>query len=189
MEDLQILHLLRTDPDRGMNELVKQYSGLVCSVIRGKFSGFNCVSTDVEDCASDTFSDFYLSLPGFNPEAGQIKGYLAAAARNHALNFLKKNRNVQVTYDSETEDSEAPQILMKSEVSVADEAAERDLKKRLLDAVKALGEPDRSIIIGKYYLGRKSKELAKRFGMTPANIDNRAHRAVERLKAALTAEG
>ncbi|MCQ2428605.1 MAG: hypothetical protein MJ137_09475, partial [Clostridia bacterium] len=78
MEDKELLGLLKTQPNKGMDELVKKYSGLVCSVIRGRLEGFKYISSDIEDCAADTFSDFWLGFHGFDPDRAALKTGLTA---------------------------------------------------------------------------------------------------------------
>ena len=59
----------------------------------------------------------------------------------------------------------------------------------MLDAVKALGEPDTTIIIQKYYYNRSSDEIAEMVEMKPAAVRKRVSRAVNKLRDMLTAIG
>ena len=72
MKDNQLLRLLRSDPNAGMAQLIDLYAGLVYSVIRGRLAGSVCVSSDIEDAASDVFSEFYLGLSRFDPGVSSI---------------------------------------------------------------------------------------------------------------------
>ena len=65
---------------------------------------------------------------------------------------------------------------------VESDLMERELRKEVLDAIKNLGEPDASILIGKYYFGISSKELARALRLSAGNVDTRAHRALQKLK-------
>ncbi|MBO7359556.1 MAG: sigma-70 family RNA polymerase sigma factor [Clostridia bacterium] len=190
MEDSLLLELLKKDPNRGMDELVKSYSGLVSSVIRGRFEGFRYLSTDIEDCAADTFSDFWLGLSGYDPSLASVKTYLVAIARNNAAGYLRKNswRRLQVD-PAPSEDGSAPDGLdpVLNLPDPEDETELYDAKKRrekLLCEIEAMGEPDSSIIFRKFFLGESSKAISEAVGMTAANVDTRAHRAVARLKKA-----
>ena len=186
MEDAQLYELLSSRPDEGMRQLMRQYTGLVCSVIRARFEGFRTLSTDVEDCAADTFSNFWLGFTNFNPEKAAIRTYLAAIARNCAADYLQRRRLLQLQTDPADEEENDP--LFNLPDGGEEEEAERELRGKVLAAVEGLGEPDRSLVFRKYYLGKKSKELAAEFGMTAANVDNRVSRAVKRLKELLRSE-
>ena len=68
-----------------------------------------------------------------------------------------------------------------------DELAEKaETCRALLDAVKALGEPDSSIIMQKYYYGRNSADIADKVGMKPEAVRKRLSRAMDKLKKILT---
>jgi len=181
MEDTELLELLHSDPDKGMDALVKKYSGLVCSVIRGRFEGFKYLSSDIEDCAADSFSDFWLGLKGFDPERSSIKTYLTAIARNNACDLLKKNGWRQNSVDVTGEDDD-PVLEIPDSCDEAELIDEKKRREKLFREIEALGEPDSSIMFRKYYLGESSKSIAEATGMTAANVDNRAHRAVLKLK-------
>ena len=55
----------------------------------------------------------------------------------------------------------------------------------VLEAVEELGEPDREIMLRKFYLGEPSAQIAARLGMTAGGVDTRTHRAVEKLRKKL----
>ena len=73
-------------------------------------------------------------------------------------------------------------------LSLEERFAEEDLRERVLSAVKALPEPEREILLRKYYLGQSSKEIAEKLGLKPGTVDVKAHRAVRILKARLGEE-
>ena len=183
MEDARLYELLSSCPDEGMRQLMRQYTGLVCAVIRARFAGFRTLSTDVEDCAADTFSNFWLGFANYSPEKAALRSYLAAIARNCAADYLRSHRLLQLQDDPTDEDGNDP--LFNLPDGSAEEAEEQELRQKVLAAVQSLGEPDRSLVFRKYYLGKKSKELAAEFGMTAANVDNRVSRAVKRLRELL----
>ena len=84
MTDHKLLQLLRTDRNKGMTLLIREYSGLVLGVVRGILADI-CDSSEIEDCVTDVFLKFQAGLDNFRPEAS-IKTYLGIIARNTALN-------------------------------------------------------------------------------------------------------
>ncbi len=75
-----------------------------------------------------------------------------------------------------------------SELDVEQEHDAAELRKVLLDKIKALGEPDASIVMMKYYYELKSDEIAKTVRMSPAAVRMRLSRAMKRLKKLLSNE-
>ena len=73
MEDHKLLQLLRKNPCAGIEQLMNQYTALVYAVIKGKLSESYYVSSDVEDCVADVFSEFYTELAKYDPKVSSIK--------------------------------------------------------------------------------------------------------------------
>ena len=177
MEDTKLLlRLLHKDPSAGMEQLMNQYAGLVYAVVKGKLAGSFCVSSDIEDCVADVFSEFYADLPKYDPKISSIKSYLCVLARNNAIDILRK-REKQHGDVSLDDDERFIQIADDENATNEDE-----LRREVLSAVKSLGHPDSAIIIRKYYLGESSKEIAESLNMTVSGVDTRTHRALNKLR-------
>ena len=187
-DDAALLELLMSDPEKGMNEIIRRYSGLVASVISQRLSCCGCVSTDIEDCAADTFSDFYIFRERYDPSRCGLPSWLASIARHKAADFADKNRGKGVNAGLDDPDAtlgsvpDGASVLFPAGSEPADGFDETELRERLLREVKALGEPDSSILFRKYYLGQTSAKIAKDLGMKPTNVDTRASRAVAKLR-------
>lgn len=173
MNDSELLELLRSDENAGMDALIKRYSGLVFSVVRSIMAG-KCDSSEVEDCVTDVFLRFRNGLPTFVPKAS-VKNYLAVIARNAALNCV---RNKCPTYSVDDFALELP-----DGGDLEEEVCRKLLLRSVLDEIKRMGSPDSDILMRKYYFLQPSKEIARSLGMSVQAVDTRAHRAVERLKA------
>lgn len=173
MKDGELLQLLRRDPYSGMQTMTGLYGGLLVTVVRARLPVSAFGSGEVEDVVADTLSAFYLSLDRYRSQECSIRSYLCVMAKNRAADVLRRSRIVPLPLDSaEIEDS----------LDVADGAEESELRARLLDEIKRLGEPDSAILIRKYYLGQSSKDVAADLGMTVSNVDTRTHRAIRKLK-------
>lgn len=180
MEDWELLDALRRTPELGMKALMEQYAGLVYAAARSRLPENVFCAADVEGCAADTFSEFYLDMDKYNPQKGSIRAWLCVIARHNALDLARRRyREGQVLPLNEAlVDTSAGGVL---ESGLED----RELRRVVLEAVKDLGEPDREIILRKFYLGEASKEIAARLGLTAANVDTRTRRAVEKLRKKL----
>jgi len=178
VEDKKLLRLLQRDPDKGMGQLMNQYMGLVCAVVRGRLTGSSCVSTDIEDCVADTFSEFYMGLSDFDPTRACIKSYLCVLARHNAVDLLRRREKQAGELSLDDEDV----FLHISEEEALDEGADAELRGAVLQALRSMGEPDASILFRKFYLGETSKEIAAALGLSVSNVDTRTHRALHKLK-------
>ena len=177
MTDEKLLKLLKKDPERGIKTLVDKYGALILGVVRGRLAGAGFSEPDAEACAADTVSEFWLGLDKFDPAKGGLRGWLCAMASHNALDLVRKRaREVgSVPIDEAAE-------LIPDDFSLEGEFESREAREELIEAINALGEPDREIIVRKYYLARSSKEIAEKLGMTVSNVDTRSHRAVKKLR-------
>lgn len=178
MKDEKLLEKLKSDPDHGMKALIDRYSGIVYSVVRARLYRGAFSEADIEDCVADTFSEFYLGLDGYDPARCGIKAWLCTIARNNAFDMLRKKRREAFTFPIDADD--APDVA--DSFSLEGDFIDMEERRAVAEAVLALGDPDREILMRKYYLGQSSKEIAERLKMTVSNVDTRAHRAVGRLK-------
>lgn len=173
MTDAELLGLLRNDPEKGLKHLTKQYGGLVYAVIRRRLGNGVFGVADIESCAADTISEFYLDLDKFDLSKGSVKAWLCVIASHNAAD-LRREAPLPLN-----EDINAAEVMLESNLE------ESEMRKAVLASVKSLKEPDREILLRKYYLGESSKEIAARLGMSVSNIDTRASRAVEELRRIL----
>ena len=68
-------------------------------------------------------------------------------------------------------------ILQASSVAVSSLTREE-----LIDAILSLGDPDATILIGKYFFGMKGKEIGAMLHMKENTVVSRATRALKRLR-------
>ncbi len=182
MDDRTLLSKLKSDPSDGIRALVAEYSALVFFILRGRLSSV-CSEGDLEELASDVFTDFYSALDRFDESRGTVKAYLCRIASNTASERYadEMKRRGGISLDAEDTDKDA----YRDAFSVEDEIIGEEQRRELVCAINALGEPDREIIVRKFYLGEPSKSVAKSLGMTVSAVDTRTHRALARLREML----
>ena len=162
--------LLRRDPERALDQMLRAYSGLVyhaAAAVLGRSS-----HEEIEECVSDAFLIIYKSRDRLDFSQGSVKAYLCATARNLAINRLKKHASAkEISLDDQT------LALQETETE-----AIRNLEtEELIGAVLSLGEPDSKIILYRYFFDLSSKEIAQLLGIKQNTIDQRLRRALGKL--------
>ena len=172
MEDKKLLKLLYKDPSAGMEQLMNKYTALVYAVVKGKLSESYYVSSDIEDCVADVFSEFYTELIRYDPKVSSIKSYLCILARNHAVDIVRKRARQQGDISL---DDEKSLFQISDEMIFEADFSEDELRRQVFSWVKSLGEPDSSIIIRKYcspstaILPPSCKKYRKKHPGSPSN--------------------
>ncbi len=171
MQDDELIKLLKKKPEKGMKQLTQQYAGLLYAVVKGKLGERGAYI--IEDCIADVFSDFYINLEQYDKNRCSLRTWLCVAAKNKAIDILRKSKSETVFLDeAEVSDENTPE----------GDFEEKETRLALIGKINEMGEPDRSIMIRKYYIGQSSKEIAGILNLSVSSVDTRAHRAIKRLR-------
>lgn len=179
MTDEQMLLLLKSDPERGLRELMREHTGLVCGIVRNRVGGV-CGERDIEECVSDIFTAFYCSLARVDTGRGSVRGWLCAIAKNKASDLYRR-----VVRTGASLDDEGLNELPFDGITPEQSAIDAESRRELVDAIASLPDIDREIIVRKFYYREPSKNIARRLGITVSAVDTRTHRALKKLRDVL----
>ncbi len=181
VKDFDLLKELNTNPNRAMEYLIEQYTGLVYSIINSKISSVG-TAEDVKECVSDVFMEFYRQAKQIDPAKGSVKGYLAVIAKHKGIDLYRRlagtairNVNMDETYER----------FIDNKLNPEQEVIRKEQRNFLLQAIETLGEPDREIFIRKYYLGQKTKEIAEALYLRDNTVDKKISRGLKKLRILL----
>lgn len=177
LNDEKIITAIKKRNEATINEIITKYSKLLWSVAEAVLSHIGSVQ-DVEECVADTFIYLWEHPEKFDHQRGKLKTWLSIVARTQAVNRYREitKRNTLPLEDADFVD----------QLDVADSVLEVETRQALLAAVNALGEPDREILIRRYYYDQKPKEIALALDMSVKQIDNRLYQTKRRLREMLT---
>ena len=137
---------------------------------------------DAEEAAADAFVYLWEHPEKFDPRRGSLKTWLSVVARSRALDRSREILRCRAVSLEEIELADplgVPEALLAGERRAA-----------LNAAVDALAEPDREILLRRYYFGQKPREIAAALGLDKKQVDNRLYQTKRRLRASVTgAEG
>ena len=171
------IRLLQSDPDRGIRMLLEEHGGLIYFAVRGVLTGYP--DDDVEECVTDVLMYVYRNRERLRFGETGWKSYLVKTARHVALDKARRAERLP----EPVEDPVWEQTGM--ERSAEEEALSRVERQELIAGIRALGEPDSTILLSKYYLGMKCAEIAELLGMKENTVAQRAGRALKRLAAGM----
>lgn len=175
LNDKELLELLKTDPQKGLAELVQYYGRYILKIAHSKL-GDVCTHEDIEEAVSDILMLFYKSAEKSGFEIKSVKAYISVISARHCVNVFEKmsRRQAHVSFEDISD-------------TVADTESDPEAL-RLAEAVKALGEPDSEIFIRKYFLGQKSAEIGQQMNMKANTVDKRISRGLVKLRKMLEDE-
>ena len=173
MNDKRIAALMRSSPERGLEEVVMQYSAYVLKICRIKLSGI-CSDEDIEEAVSDIFFKFYNCCKRSADGLKTARGLLSVIAARHCNDMLRKKYRSADTVSLEELDTQ-----------IADDKGFGEGDYDLACALHKLGSTDEEIFLRKYFYGQKSSEIAADLGMKTNTVDKRISRGLDRLRSIL----
>lgn len=138
---------MQFSPEQAHKELFESYYNYVYTIVFNRLRS-SARREDIEECVCDVFVDVYIYYDTNRKISGDISGFIGTIARRKAAELYKKSF---LRADTVSIDDEAAQQLS-SEQNIEIEAEEQERHKLILDKIEALGEPDATIIVQKYYL-------------------------------------
>jgi len=180
LSDEKLIQLLREEPERGCEVLLRQYTPLVLSIVRRRLSGC-CTAEDMEEITADILFKCWQQREKLNTAEGSIRAYLATLTVRRCIDHYRSIANKPASEPVE----EIAEHLPDSAQTPEEHCVTTEQKQRLMDAVKALGEPDTEIILRKYYQNETAAEIAQALNMNTGAVEMRLTRARKKLKEML----
>ncbi len=177
MNDEKMITAIKKRSEAAINEVITKYSKLLWSVAGTVLNNIGSTQ-DVEECVADAFIYLWEHPEKYNPQRGKLKTWLSIVARTQAVNRCREiaKRNIVPLEDTDFID----------QLGIVDTFLEAETRRVLLAAVNALGEPDREILIRRYYYEQKPREIALALDMSVKQVDNRLYQTKLKLREALS---
>ena len=133
-------------------QIYLQYHDKVCAYMRGKIQD----PYDVEDLVSAVFMKIVQKLDSYDPAKASVSTWVYTITRNTVTDHFR-TRSTMVALE-ETMADEQPAELIDDALDI------------LADALLALKERARDLIVLHYYTGHTLKEMAEMMGMSYINV-------------------
>ncbi len=147
---------------------------------RGRFSD----PRDAEEVVAETLVKAWRHHTSYEPGAGSERTWLFAIARNAAADHYRRSRRHLRLVAGGTPDVPAVHP------HVVDDPAEQIAEASLVaDALAALPEHHRSVLVETYYQGLTANEVARRHDLPAGTVKSRLYYGLRALRAALEEQG
>ncbi len=178
MTDPELHQLVKEHQEDGFRALFEQYYAYVYKIVWGRIRTYG-TAEDAEDLVSEIFLQVFLHFDEIREQS--LRAYIGTVAKHRAIDHARRAGTAAplVPADDVTEQIPSGEDIAKS----VEDSLENE---RLLSAIRSLGEPDSTILIGRYFYDLKSNEIAKRLRMTPGAVRVRLNRSLKKLKTLLT---
>ena len=173
MNDEKITKAIRNRSEDAINDVITKYSKLMWSIAAAVLKNSGSIQ-DIEECVADTFIYLWENPDKYDQQRGKLKTWLSIVARTQAIN---RYREITKQSTIALEDT-----IFVDQMGIVDGILEEDVRCALLSAINALGEPDREILIRRYYYDQKPKEIARALNLSVKQVDNHLYRVKLQLR-------
>ncbi len=177
MNEKRLVTALVKGSTNALGKIIGAYSGYVCAVMRN-LSGGTLSEEDLDELSADVFYRLWEHRGNIDPETG-LRPYLAAMARNAAINRLKQSR----------EHSDISEADIAADIIVEEKAELNAMMSCLGEGMETLSEDEREIFFRFYFYGEKCTVIAKNMSMPENTAYTKLRRAREKLKNFLKERG
>ena len=170
MTEEELHHKLSHRQQQALQEAMDRYGSYVKTVIYNVLRNQG-TREDLEELSSDVFYSLWEHAGTIS--RGKVKAWLGAVARNRAKSFL---RSLHQTLPMDEDVLELP------DASPENQTLEKDLRRRLLDAVRSMPPVDKEIFLRFYYEYQTMEQIAASMDIPVGTIKSRLSRGRRRLK-------
>ena len=178
MKQPEIIELLLTHDERGMEALLLHYGPLMRYIIAPILPD----PQDREECLSEVSMRVWSRIAQFDPARGSWTVWLTAITRNTARNSQRSAQHHSSVH-SIPEGTPAP------DASPEEASLQAERSAALHDALARLGQNDRALFYRKYYYLQSTAQIASELGMTVRAVEGRLYRLKKQLRRMLGGEG
>ncbi len=173
MNDVQMIAGIKKGDEAIINYAINKYSKLLwsisCTILKNVGS-----SEDIEECVADVFIYLWRKPEKFEAQRGKLKSYLSIVARSRATDkYRQLSKQNVISLDEK---------LIMETLKLTDDMLSTETKSTLLSAIKSLEEPEREIIVRRYYYEQKPKEIAFSLDIPIKQVENHLYRTKQRLR-------
>lgn len=171
--DVRSYHRFNYDDEVELTKIVELYGDNLVLFI----NSYVKIITIAEDLMEDTFMELIIHKHAFRGDSS-LKTYLFKIARNKALNYLKKNKNIYEIPDN-----------LEDEKQLEDQILKNETNKFINKALKQIKEDYATVIYLIYFENLSYDEVGKIMRKSNKQVKNLAYRARNSLKEVLREAG
>ena len=177
MQDDVIIQKIIDGDEESFCYMIDQYSKLLWVIVGGILNNIG-TAQDIEECISDVFITVWQKPKNFKRQKGTLKNFLAVIAKSKALDryrILSKKKIIEID-----------EVIRASDDDLLDYVIDKDMYAALYDAINLLTEPNKEIIIRRYFFEEKPAHIAEKTCIPVKEVENRLYQSKLKLKTILT---
>jgi RNA polymerase sigma-70 factor (ECF subfamily) len=162
-----------------MDLVINQYSKLMWHIVSMTLNNI-AAPEDIEECVADVFVYLWQNHDKFDEQRGSLKSWLSVIAKSNAVDRFRRL--------SKSKETELNEQVMKDAADVLDDIITLETNHQLISAINTLAEPDREIIVRRFYYQQKPKQIGVALNLPVKQVENRIYRSKLKLRETINNE-
>ena len=179
MNDEKLAGILYSGDREAFSSIMEAYNKLLWVIVGGVLNGVG-TSEDIEECISDVYVSLWRNPKAYNPSKGSLKTFIAVAAKRKALDRYRQLTRVKIV--------ELDDAIHSTDDDLLEYIIQRELYNELYEAIRSLKEPDKEILIRRYFFDEKPSGIADKTSLPVKEVNNRLYQSKRKLREALQAK-
>lgn len=180
MTDEEIAKRLRQKDMDIFDYIMEHYNKLLWVVVGNILEKVGS-SEDIEDCISDVYIKLLENPKIYDHKKGSLKSFLVKIGKNLAIDRYRKLTRCNVMEFYEFSGAKDDEDLLQSIFT-------KENRENILEALDNLKEPDKEIIIRRYFYNEKVKVISEKMSLPSKKIENKLYQGKLKLKKVLIRE-
>jgi len=180
LDDSELIQKLLEGNQDAFSYMIDAYSKLLWVVVGGILGNVG-TTQDIEECISDVYVQIWKNPNAFNQQKGSLKTFLAVVAKGKALDTYRKLTKSKII--------ELDEAIQSTDDDLLDYIADKEMVQELYTAIESLTEPNKEIVIRRYFFEEKPASIAKSTSLPVKEVENRLYQSKLKLRKKLTGIG
>ena len=180
LNDNELIQELLAGNQDAFSYMIDTYSKLLWVVVGG-ILGNAGTTQDIEECISDVYVQIWKNPNAFNQQKGSLKTFLAVIAKGKALDAYRKLTKSKII--------ELDEAIRSTDDDLLDHIADKEMVQDLYTAIESLTEPNKEIVIRRYFFEEKPANIAKSISLPVKEVENRLYQSKLKLRKKLERNG
>lgn len=173
MQEDELLKKIDSNDPKAFEIVMNTYNRLLW-VIVGGILGHVGTQEDIEECISDVYITLWEKPKAYNPEKGTLKTFLVIIAKNKALDKYRRISKVKF--------AQLNDAIRSSDDDLMGYIVNKEMCQQLYDAIQILKEPDKEIMVRRYFFEEKPSYIADKISLPVKEVENRLYQSKVKLK-------
>lgn len=171
MKEAEIIAGLKDGDNQAMEALMQQYGPFLRYILTPILPN----TGEREECFSEVITRIWQKQAQYDPTKGSWKAWMAAIARNAALNWNRNRKQTESLSEEIPTDTMAPEDIL----------LRKERQKALEQALLQVSRQERLLFYRKYYYLQSTTQIARELGMTERAVEGKLYRLKKKLRKLL----